>query len=111
MHDSAVMRVRDRVTHLQQDLDSTFDALDRSWCSLCQPSIERCALNGLHREVGNAVAVDRELVNRIDARMLELSRHLRFGDECVAIERLARERLVESLERNVSKEIAIHGRM
>ena len=53
----------------------------------------------------------RELVHGHDVRVLELPGHLRLGDEAVAVERLARELLVEALERDVAEQVAIGGRM
>jgi hypothetical protein len=38
-----------------------------------------------------------------DVRVLELTGDLRFGDEAVAVERLARELLRKTLQRDVAK--------
>jgi hypothetical protein len=73
------------------------------------------SLNGspceLHREVRHAVRIDRELVDRNDVRVLELSGHLRFGDEAVPVERLARVVLVEPLQRDLPEEVSIRRRV
>ena len=111
MYDTAMVRVGERVADLEEDLDAALDALDRAGVALLEPLAERDALHELHREVGHAVLIDRELVDRDDVRVLELPVHLRFGDEAVAIERLARVRLVETLERDVAEEVAVHRRV
>src|SRR5258708_25394910 len=43
--------------------------------------------------------------------MLELSRHLRFGDEALPVHRDFGELLVDALESNVAQEVSIGGRM
>jgi hypothetical protein len=54
---------------------------------------------------------DRELVHRDDVRVLELPRHLRFGNETVAVERLARQLFVEPFEGYVAEQVPIGGGM
>ena len=111
MDDAAVVRVGERVADLEEDLDAALDPLDRPRVALVEPVAERDALHELHREVRNAVRVDGELVDRDDVRVLELPVHLRFGDEAVAIERLARVGLVEALQRDLAEEVPIHRRV
>ena len=78
---------------------------------VAQPARERHALHELHREVGDAAVVDRELVDGHDVRVLELAGDLRLGDEAVAVERLLRELLVEALQRDVPEQVAVGGRV
>ena len=84
---AAVVRVRDGVADLEEDR-AALDALHSPGFVLGEPLVEGAALHELHREVRDAVRVDRELVDRDDVRVLELTRHLRLGDECVAVEAL-----------------------
>ena len=73
--------------------------------------VEGDALHELHREVGDAAVVDRELVDGHDVRVLELPGDLRLGDEAVAVERLLRELLVEALQRDVAEQVAVRRRV
>src|SRR5450432_1947840 len=98
MDDAAMMRVREGVAHLQKHLDTAFDAIDRSRWTSAEPIVERDTLNELHREVRNAVRIDRELVHGHDVRMLELPRNLSLGNERVAIKRCTDGVLVETLQ-------------
>ena len=72
---------------------------------------ERAALHELHREVRNAVGIDRELVYRHDVRVLQLPGDLPFRDEAVAIEGFGRIVLVETFERHLAEEVAIGRRV
>jgi hypothetical protein len=111
--DAAVMRIRDRVAHLQEDLESFFDAFGRAgWTvRIQQPVMEPGALHQLHGEVGDATRVERELVHRHDVRMLQLARDLGLGHETVAVEGLGDQLLCQALQRDVAQQVAVGRRV
>ena len=111
MNDSLVVRIRNRLAHLEQHTDRARDA----------PAVfapmhrvehlgQFAALDQLHREVGLAIVVDSQLVDRNDARMVELAGNLRLLEKTperlgAALRRLPRAR--DDLHRQVAQEVLV----
>ena len=74
------MRVGDRLADVLEDAQESRQ-VGRGECAFPQQGGQGAALDQLHGEVGTAVAEVADLVDRRDARMLELSGDLRFLDE------------------------------
>ena len=113
MDDTAMMGVSHRVTNPEKNVETILQAFSRSGPTrgFLQPFVESDALHELHREIGNALVRDGQFMHRKNVRVFELAGDLSFGDEAIAIHRLAGKFLVEPLEGNPSQQIAISCRV
>src|SRR5690606_8909445 len=75
------------------------------------PTMQIGASDQLHREVGHAFGTDGELVYGHDVWMFQLSRDLCFTDEPAGIKGFLRKLFVQALQRDMTQEVAVCGRM